>query len=233
MESENDLHISQKEKESMILFLDIYQNTGLNETIIKNSDSYKISPKEEYKEAIDVVSPLYNESISKIFKAGNSNLRSLSLPNLNAAIRYADNYARNANPLYANYDSSGGDCTNFVSQILNAGGIGQVDTGNENTGWWYRSRNNRSISWINAQTFARYMGISGTARSFTALHSIAHVGAFIGGSTSNDGKLNHLAFVTDKNAKDLRIAQHSAFYHEWTYAGASGWKSGSSYWMIR
>ncbi|MGI6358177.1 MAG: amidase domain-containing protein [Bacillota bacterium] len=58
-----------------------------------------------------------------------------------AAVRYALRHYNRPNPDYANMDAlgAGGDCTNFTSQCLLAGGM-QMDyrrTGQE-TEWWYR-----------------------------------------------------------------------------------------------
>ena len=43
--------------------------------------------------------------------------------NANNAISYARRYCGNYNPSYANYRNMGGDCANFVSQCLKAGGL--------------------------------------------------------------------------------------------------------------
>ena len=40
-----------------------------------------------------------------------------------AALNYARTYCKNYNPHYNNYRHSGGDCANFVSQCLKAGGF--------------------------------------------------------------------------------------------------------------
>ena len=40
-----------------------------------------------------------------------------------AAAAYADAYWQNYNPAWPSFANSGGDCTNFVSQVLYAGGI--------------------------------------------------------------------------------------------------------------
>ena len=43
--------------------------------------------------------------------------------NTAAAVDYARTYCQNYNPRYKNYERQGGDCANFVSQCLIAGGI--------------------------------------------------------------------------------------------------------------
>ena len=40
----------------------------------------------------------------------------------NKAVSYAKSYCRDYNPKYNNYNYKGGDCANFVSQCLTAGG---------------------------------------------------------------------------------------------------------------
>ncbi|OPY59188.1 MAG: putative amidase domain protein [Pelotomaculum sp. PtaU1.Bin035] len=72
----------------------------------------------------------------------------VSLPamayNRTNAVNYAESYAENPNSSYRYYGSSG-DCTNFTSQCLYAGGESMV-TGTQDSYyvWWY---NNFSTSW--------------------------------------------------------------------------------------
>lgn len=61
-----------------------------------------------------------------------------------AALRYAHKWAYERNPEYYDFDGLGGDCTNFVSQVLAAGGAEQNYSQN---GWYFNSINDRSPSW--------------------------------------------------------------------------------------
>ncbi len=61
-----------------------------------------------------------------------------------AALRYAHRWAYERNPEYYDFDGLGGDCTNFVSQVLAAGGAEQNYSQN---GWYFNSINDRSPSW--------------------------------------------------------------------------------------
>ena len=58
--------------------------------------------------------------------------------NVSSAIAYADKYCINYNSSYNSYKGRGGDCANFVSQCLYAGGFKQDSV-------WYR----HSVAWIN------------------------------------------------------------------------------------
>lgn len=58
--------------------------------------------------------------------------------NVSKAIAYADKYCINYNPSYNSYKGRGGDCANFVSQCLYAGGFQQDSD-------WFK----HSVAWIN------------------------------------------------------------------------------------
>ncbi len=67
-----------------------------------------------------------------------------------AAVGYARQWAAVRNPNYHAYDSVGGNCMNFASQVLYAGGIRQTD------GWFFESTKKFYRSWINVGGFTDY-----------------------------------------------------------------------------
>lgn len=71
------------------------------------------------------------------------------------AVEYAKKWAFGRNPRYCNFDSLGGDCTNFASQCLYAGA--PVMNYTKDTGWYYISLNNRAAAWTSAEYFKRFM----------------------------------------------------------------------------
>lgn len=75
-----------------------------------------------------------------------------------AASKYALKYALDYNTNYANFSSSGGDCTNFISQCLKSGGISQhVGTAYSGNCWYYKTSTNRSSTWTGANEFRKYV----------------------------------------------------------------------------
>jgi hypothetical protein len=62
-----------------------------------------------------------------------------------AAIAYAQQWATARNPKYADFETMGGDCSNYISQCLLAGGAVMNET--PDTGWYYRSLNSRAPAW--------------------------------------------------------------------------------------
>lgn len=77
----------------------------------------------------------------------------------NAAVAYAHEWAYGRNPKYYDFDGIGGDCTNFISQVLAAGGSKQNYNAN---GWYYNSLNDRSPSWSGVDELYNFLVSSHT-----------------------------------------------------------------------
>lgn len=65
--------------------------------------------------------------------------------NRKKAVEYAQKWALGRNPNYFDFDPIGGDCTNYVSQVLYAGEC--VMNYKKTLGWYYLNTNNKSPSW--------------------------------------------------------------------------------------
>jgi len=61
------------------------------------------------------------------------------------AIEYAHKWAFDRNPRYLDFSTMGGDCTNFVSQCLLAGGFSM--NYEKTFGWYYISASDRAPAW--------------------------------------------------------------------------------------
>ncbi len=72
-----------------------------------------------------------------------------------AAVAYAGLWAYRRNPYYYDFSRIGGDCTNFVSQCLFAGGSPMNYT--PVTGWYYATANDRTASWTGVEFFYRFL----------------------------------------------------------------------------
>lgn len=75
--------------------------------------------------------------------------------NREAARDYALKWAYGYNPDFYNFDKLGGDCTNFASQVLYAGGLPMNYT--PTFGWYYRSLNDRAPAWTGVNEFYRFL----------------------------------------------------------------------------
>lgn len=71
------------------------------------------------------------------------------------AVAYARKWAFGRNPAYYYFGGIGGDCTNFISQCIKAGGAPENFT--KDTGWYYISPSNRAAAWTSVEYLYRFL----------------------------------------------------------------------------
>lgn len=71
------------------------------------------------------------------------------------AVEYAKKWAFSRNPKYYNFDSVGGDCTNYISQCIYAGS--GIMNYNKDKGWYYINGNNKSPSWSGVEFLYNFL----------------------------------------------------------------------------
>ena len=71
-----------------------------------------------------------------------------------AAVAYARRWAGERNSAWAEYDRYGGNCMNYVSQAINAGGVPMDTTG---SAWYWFGNGNRTASWSGVNYFVSYV----------------------------------------------------------------------------
>lgn len=142
--------------DKLISFFDIYENYDKNIEIKALVDEYNVDNTEEIAEKLALLLP-YDTIFVKDYFGNIPKARSSF--NVNSAINYAVKHATDYNYLEYGYLGSR-DCTNFVSQILENGGVEQDVYDSVYSGWWHINHgyeNQYSRSWTIADTFARYM----------------------------------------------------------------------------
>lgn len=234
------------ELQNLKSFIDIYEGYSRNKKllekveILKNKDKLSKEDKIEIGMLLPYYAPLAIEASSYMQEQLGA-LRS-ALPDLNAAVRYAERYAwtPNANEYGVAKQKFiiDADCTNFASQILHASGVSQVVYGNENYGWWHRKNwlggHDYSISWINADVFARYMGVGYTTTNHRSFAQNIIVGDFIAFDRESNGTWDHMGFVTyrdnserwynGKYYQNYIVAQHTSNYNMWVSEEQNHWE---------
>lgn len=75
--------------------------------------------------------------------------------NRDNAVAYAHRWAYDRNPAYYSYDELGGDCTNFASQVLHAGGAVMDPT--PTYGWYYWDANNKAPAWTGVKYLYQFL----------------------------------------------------------------------------
>lgn len=166
--------------------------------------------------------------------------------NIADGVAYAKDHALSPNKNGYGYFQKG-DCANFASQILAAGGMRQTtDYPNEYRGWWHKKVNGshkHSRVWKIASLFANYMNVTYKTKNNTAFSYSLKKGDFIAGDWTSDGKWDHIGFVTkkskttNKGAYDYKVAQHTTNYHLWTSSADNNWElvgsEGGTYGLMR
>lgn len=75
--------------------------------------------------------------------------------NRQAAVEYAHTWAYGRNPRFFDFEKLGGDCTNFASQCLLAGG--GVMNYKPTFGWYYSSANQKAPAWTGVEYLYRFL----------------------------------------------------------------------------
>ena len=122
------------------------------------------------------------------------------------ALAYGDKYCINYNPAYNSYKGRGGDCANFVSQCLYAGGFPQDSV-------WYK----HSVAWINVMKQIAHFKAYGTFLN-------ANNGNLLKGNPiyfdwNGDGTYDHATICAGRNSSGVAILDSHTkdLYHAtWT-----------------
>lgn len=231
---------------------DIYENDEVNDQIkslvtqYNKTARFDINKINSVKEELDSIIPNYSDNFGII----NNMVQPMVGSSLNVAkaSEYANRHATNRNSAY--YSFSNGDCTNFMSQILEYSGVRQVVYDSEHSGWWHKTSTNwlgwvthtHSRSWTMADTFSRYMGVTVKTTDISAWANGLREGDFIALDKTNDGSWDHMGYVTAKSTTsyamvedpirglcfdipDVKVAQHTSDYNAWLSSSTNGWET--------
>ncbi len=128
--------------------------------------------------------------------------------NTGAETEYAHRWAFSFNPGYYNFENLGGDCTNFVSQCLFAGGALMNPT--RDTGWYYNSLDDRAAAWTGVDAFYRFIVNNQGLGPFGKIVQLdnADIGDVIQLGTNK--RYYHSLLVVDIRKRTPYVAAHSA-----------------------
>ena len=121
------------------------------------------------------------------------------------AVAYARKYAFSQNPLFGNFRGIGGNCTNFVSQCIFAGGC--VMNYTPTFGWYYISLDERSPSWTGVEYFYNFIVGNADVGPFgrIATSDELEIGDVIQ-LAKNEGGYYHTLLVVGFDGEDLLVA---------------------------
>jgi hypothetical protein len=114
-----------------------------------------------------------------------------------AMARYAERYWTNYNPAYRSFSDVGGDCTNFISQSLRAGGWANDSGATWDCSNWFYGRTNQSRSWVNVNCWASFAIESRRARYLTRVNDLG-IGDILQMDFTGNGTKDHSMITTYK-----------------------------------
>jgi len=133
--------------------------------------------------------------------------------NRQAVVDYAHEYwgpeDSDYNPDYRNFNGSGGDCTNFISQALREGGWTDVTGWYRSTSVWWYNLLNQSWTWINPQYWWQF------AWNRPRVDHAAFVGDLVPGDIlqmdfNQDSSMDHSMIVTTKDGSgEIYLTYHT------------------------
>lgn len=231
-------------------FFDIYENEEINLNITNLISEYKNSlskDKSEILTTLNSIVPTYSRQLktSNDFVNQTGTRVGASL-NVSLASSYANKYATSPNTA-SYYYFSHGDCTNFMSQILEYSGVSQVMYDSVHSGWWHKyssGSHTHSRSWTMADTFSRYMGVTVSTTNILTWSKDLKEGDFIALDKANDGSWDHTGYVTDTSGVlksytpsgenycigyyNFKVAQHTSNYNAWASGTTNSWEAYTS-----
>ena len=125
------------------------------------------------------------------------------------AVEYARKWALSANPQFYHFGGIGGDCTNFISQCLLAGG-GEMNFAYP-YGWYYKSSYDRSPSWTSVAQLNKFLLRTDDSRGplgkIVSLKEV-EIGDIIQ-LRQNGTHFNHTVIVSDIVGEEILVCAHS------------------------
>ena len=128
--------------------------------------------------------------------------------NRDLAVQYAKTWALSKNPKYFHFAGIGGDCANFISQCLLAGG-GKMNY-DKYYGWFYVNKDNRSPSWTSVKYLQRFLlvnKIPGFKSKIMPINKL-QVGDIIQ-IRQNPHEFNHTVIISKITSRDIYVCAHS------------------------
>lgn len=133
--------------------------------------------------------------------------------NREAAVAYANRWAYSFNPEFYNFDSIGGDCTNFASQCMFAGGLPMNFT--PTYGWYYLSVNRRSPSWSGVNELYQFITTNTGIGPRAAVVDISEIelADLVQLNFGRDDRFDHTPIIVDvgeRTPDTVLVAAHSS-----------------------
>lgn len=150
------------------------------------------------------------------------------------AVKYAERWWNSYNPAYQTFDV---DCTNYISQCLQAGGAPTWGEPVRERGWWY-SGNSWSFSWAVAHSMRWYLSGSDKGLKGQEVESPEELepGDVICYDFEGDGRWDHNTIVVTKDANGMPLVNahtDNSRHRYWAYEDSTAWTPEIQYKFFR
>lgn len=152
--------------------------------------------------------------------------------NYTAMARYLEKYWTNYNKAYRDFNSKGGDCTNFVSQALYAGGWKMNSGWYKNSNYWWYNSSNQTYSW----TAVDYWGsFARNSKRATMLNSVwrLRIGDVLQVKPKNSKQKVHTMMVSYYDGNQPYFTYHTSNRYRRSLKQVLKDWSGSTYYAYR
>ncbi|MGO1369603.1 amidase domain-containing protein [Senegalia sp. (in: firmicutes)] len=143
--------------------------------------------------------------------------------NRQKAIEYAKKWAFDRNSKYYNFEELGGDCTNFISQVLHAGECPMNYKKWE--GWYYNNVNDRAPAWTSANYLRKFLTNNKERGPIAEVSNIdsVEIGDIVQLNFDSDSIFEHSLVIVDikspRSIENIYIAAHT--YDRYNYSLAN------------
>lgn len=116
---------------------------------------------------------------------------------------YTEKYWKDYNPAYRKYNSLGGDCTNYLSQGLLAGGWEQIShVTPEEYDTWYYAHNGTADAWIGVNEWSWFTQTVKRTRPLANVHQM-DTGDVMQIDFNKDGAKDHSMMTTYRSSSGV------------------------------
>jgi hypothetical protein len=181
------------------------------------------------KEAVPFHEPVRSEGMIMADSGRDDLGRSFTYDRL-AAVQYAEKWWNKRNPAYKNFDDN---CTNFISQCLQAGSAPMRGYPNRGSGWWMQ-KNSWSYSWTVAHSMKSFLGNSkvGLRAEKTTSPEELSFGDVICYDFDGDGRYNHTTIVVSKDKSGMPLVNAQTYdsrMRYWSYEDSTAYTPSIKY----
>ncbi|MGW2725071.1 amidase domain-containing protein [Streptomyces sp. NPDC001492] len=153
--------------------------------------------------------------------------------NYAAMATYAEKYWKNYNTAYRRYNHAGGDCTNYLSQSLYAGGWKKVTSSAEDYGTWYSGTSSDSDTWIGVNEWSWFTQTAKRTKALANAYQM-DVGDVLQMDFDKDGSKDHSMMTTYRSSSGVPyLTYHDADTYRRSLASLIASYPNSAYYAYR